>query len=172
MPGRGRWTLLIGVGGLSAALLWGEWTILTEQVSPDSSQALVAEAAASDPTPVPALPFEVSAVIGRPIFTRGRRPAEAKSPVVPTRESLPRLSGVLIGGDDRRALFVPRQGGRTIVLREGDSLGEATILAIRAGEVILATGAAKRVVKLAADMRRPSDRIISSLETPRSGLPQ
>ena len=78
-------------------------------------------------------------ILARPLIYPGRRapaPAAAAVEQAPA-EPMPRLAGVIVGPAGRSALFVPGQGGRTLVLQEGAHVGPYVIRTIRSNEVVL-----------------------------------
>ena len=75
-------------------------------------------------------------VLARPLFSPNRRPAEKDAaPVASLPKLLPRLTGVVVSPVGRFALFAGAEGGRPLVMSEGDHVGGIVIEAIEAGEV-------------------------------------
>jgi hypothetical protein len=102
------------------------------------------------PRPVPAALSEergyVATILARPLFTRGRKPEREEGPAeASTDVERPRLSGILITPEGRRAIFAPTGGGKPLVLAEGAAVGGDRIRRIEAGRVILATEDGKTV---------------------------
>ena len=66
-------------------------------------------------------------VLARPLFTPGRRPPTpgqvAVGPAPAADKGLPRMTGILIDGESRRAIFVGPEGGRPVVVAEGGRVG-------------------------------------------------
>ncbi len=81
----------------------------------------------------------VAALLTRPPFAPDRRPDPGQGAA--TDPGLPHLTGILISGDDRRAIFTTNEAGRpegrSTVVREGDSLGAYRVEAISPASVIL-----------------------------------
>jgi hypothetical protein len=75
----------------------------------------------------------VRTILTRPLFAPSRRPPAG---AIATGELLPRLAGVIIGPDIRRAIFVPAKGG-VIVVPEGGRAGDYEIRSIAPDEVVL-----------------------------------
>jgi hypothetical protein len=74
--------------------------------------------------------------LARPLFDPRRRPNAGGSQQ--TAAGLPRLTGVLVGLDERLAFFVDPAGGKPQVVREGDTIGAHVVQSIRPGEAIVA----------------------------------
>ena len=81
----------------------------------------------------------VQTVLARPLFNRDRRPADAPAAVAAGEAStpLPRLTGARISPAGRRAIFAGADGGRPVVVGEGDSVAGYTVQAISPGAVTL-----------------------------------
>jgi hypothetical protein len=75
----------------------------------------------------------VRTILARPLFEPSRRPPAGAGV---TGEVLPRLAGVIIGPDLRRAIFVPAKGS-AIVVPEGGRAGGYEIRSIGPNEVVL-----------------------------------
>jgi hypothetical protein len=78
-------------------------------------------------------------ILGRPLFALNRRPAKAHGggPRIAA-SGLPRLSGIIIAGRSRRAIFMP-DGGKPVVLAEGASIEDGTIRQIAVDRVVVAS---------------------------------
>ncbi len=74
----------------------------------------------------------VAAILARPLFSPGRRPAAA----APT-AALPRLTGTILHGSDRSVIFAPIGGGKPVVAHEGTEVGGYKVQAIQAGSVTM-----------------------------------
>jgi hypothetical protein len=77
-------------------------------------------------------PREPVALLARPLFSRDRRPAIAAPPSM---AQLPRLSGIMVTGTRRYAIFAPDRGA-AIIAAEGSSVGGYRISEITARQVI------------------------------------
>ncbi|MGH7080673.1 MAG: hypothetical protein ACREFU_21545 [Acetobacteraceae bacterium] len=86
----------------------------------------------------------VSAILARPLFSPNRRPAPSSAGA---RELLPpRLSGIIIDGADRLAIFAATGNGRPIVVRRGQTVGKWSVSAVEADGVLLTgPGGARRL---------------------------
>ena len=73
-------------------------------------------------------------ILARPLFTQGRRPAAAAAAPV-AQDKPPRLSGILVAGGDRRAIF--EAGEKPVVGVVGTQIGAYRILAITPLQVTL-----------------------------------
>ena len=71
---------------------------------------------------------DASVILARPLFSIGRRPAAAKSATTVDTDDLPRLSGIMIAGAQRHAIFEGE--GKPRVTAIGDHVGDYRILAI------------------------------------------
>ena len=84
----------------------------------------------------------VATALSRPLMDPTRRPRTIVTPAVAASivsaegTDLPRLSGVIITPDGRRAIFTPATG-KPLVLAEGDHVGHAVIKTISPNQVIL-----------------------------------
>ncbi len=79
--------------------------------------------------------------LARPLFDRSRRPPAPAAMQAPEPErerppELPRLSGVMVNGAERSAIFVVANG-RPLVAREGSQVSGFTVQAIRMGQATL-----------------------------------
>jgi hypothetical protein len=76
-------------------------------------------------------------VLGRPLFTVGRRPPKSSGGGHQANTSgLPRLAGIMITPAGKRAIFAP-DGGKPLVLTEGAALDDATIRSIQRDRVVV-----------------------------------
>lgn len=69
----------------------------------------------------------------------------------PANAEPPRLSGIVIAGTERLAIFAGRSGEATLVVREGDLLGDERVTGIDARGVRFDGPAGKRMVTLGED---------------------
>jgi hypothetical protein len=77
-------------------------------------------------------------ILDRPLFAPSRRPPQEEVPVetveAPEVEApppvIPRLAGIIVGPQSRRALFQPADGGKPLSLGEGDEIAGWVIEAI------------------------------------------
>lgn len=80
-------------------------------------------------------PSPVQTLLARPLFNADRRP-EARSAVAAATETpLPRLTGMIVAPEGKRALFV--LDGRTVTAAEGHAVGAWTVGRIAGGVVRL-----------------------------------
>ena len=133
---RGAAILLAG----AALLAWSAWTVVMSGAAAPSPGPAIARLA---PVRPPALlsrrdrHADAEAVLARPLFAPTRRPSEAAPTLAAAPASLPRLSGVLLNGPNRSAIFAPLDGGRPVVAQVGGQLGAYTIQSIAAGRVVV-----------------------------------
>ena len=74
-------------------------------------------------------------VLARPLFSPTRRPAAAAAVAGPATADLPRLTGTLVTGSVRHAIFAAPAGGNPAVASEGGQIGEFRVQSIEAGRV-------------------------------------
>ena len=128
--------------------------------------------ASQNTSSVPAYDTYVAELLARPLFSSTRRPDQA--PRLPgsaaTVAGVPRLSGILVNGADRRAIFAgAEQGGRvqSIVAREGDDVGAYRVQSVTFASVTL-TGPNGAVVLKPSFTTAPSAQGPSGLQVPSS----
>lgn len=80
-----------------------------------------------------------TAILARPLFRQGRQPyptndqeALSTAPV-----DLPRLTGILLASDLKRAIFAPEGSDKPIVVAEGENVGEWRVQEIAADSVTM-----------------------------------
>jgi hypothetical protein len=79
----------------------------------------------------------VATILGRPLFRGDRRPAPADSRGNAQQGDMPRLTGILLASDGRRAIFQPAGKDRAIVVEVGETVGEWRVQDIAADAVTL-----------------------------------
>lgn len=101
----------------------------------------------------------VETLLGRPLFSHSRRPPDvaapgtaATSPTMP----LPRMTGILIDGPRRSAIFAASAGGKPVVVLEGGHLGPFTIQSIQPQQVVVLGPDGRRVVHTSFDPDLPA----------------
>jgi hypothetical protein len=108
-------------------------------------------------------------ILARPLFSASRRPphvaAGARDEAAPDEA---RLSGILIGGFGRRAIFAPSGGGKPLVLGEGAAVNESTIRSIQPDQVVLASGI---VLRPAFDKNRVPTAFTPPFQPPMPSFP-
>lgn len=108
--------------------------------------------------PVPQLPAELHfnlppiedlhAVLERPIFSPNRRPPAPEAVALPALRSFDfALKGIVVDGDERVAVFLPKDNGKAMLLREGDTAAGWTLLRIEVDHVVLSRGDAETVLE-------------------------
>ncbi len=119
--------------------------------------------------PVPTAPVAdvriddlVATVLDRPLMDPNRRARGIAPVALVGSDELPRLSGVIIGPDGKRAIFAS-VSGRPQVLAEGDHVGQTVIKTILPDEVILAGSEGEQVIRLRHSPTMPTT------STPRGG---
>ena len=89
----------------------------------------------------------VAGLLDRPLMDPSRRAHGAEPAAPATGSEVPRLSGVIIGPDGKRAIFATGSG-RPQVLAEGERVGQTIIKTIMPDEVILAGSEGEQVIRL------------------------
>ena len=141
-------------------------------VIPTSRARAVTPAQAAAPAPVLHGDEWVATILARPLFTRDRRPAGAAASVAASDAggTLPRLTGIAISPDQRRAIFAGGENGKPIVVQEGGSIAGFTIQTIAPGGVTVQGPSGERTVALAFDPAPPTPR--ADAEQPQQGPQQ
>lgn len=100
----------------------------------------------------------VATILARPLFTRDRRPvaATASAALGESNGNLPRLTGIAISPDQRRAIFAGADGAKPIVVEEGGSIAGFTVQAIAPDGVKVQGPDGDRTVALAFDQSPPA----------------
>lgn len=100
----------------------------------------------------------VATLLARPLFSQTRRPPEgpgsdpgAERPGRP----LPRMTGILIDGPHRHALFVAPNGGKPISVAVGGKIGSFTVETIDPQQVIMLGPEGRRAVHTSFDPNPP-----------------
>ncbi len=81
-------------------------------------------------------PHAVKTLLARPLFDQTRRPPASPS-LVAVAPRLPQLTGVVVSPAGAFAIFANSDGGKPVVVREGDQVGFAVIETVAAGQVTL-----------------------------------
>lgn len=80
----------------------------------------------------------VETILARPLFSPSRRPpAVSAGPAAETVIGMPRLAGILISPDGKRAIFARPGGGKPLTTTEGDKIDRWTVLSIEMWQVTL-----------------------------------
>jgi hypothetical protein len=135
--------VLVALGGLGAVLTAA---ILAELVSnldgtppAESEPAAAGEVAAGSPAAAGNTTDWNAVLLARPPFNPRRRPdpvaAEAASTSVQAPADLPRLAGIVISRDGKRAIFQAADGEKPIVVTEGEDVAGWTVQLIAGGGV-------------------------------------
>lgn len=92
-------------------------------------------------------------ILERPLFNRDRRPVATPGVAGGAAPGLPRLAAVVVHPTGRTATFVPADGGKPVVAREGTRVGGFTVQAIQAGQVTVLGPDGVRVLHPSFDQR-------------------
>lgn len=135
------WPLL----GLVAAVLVG--TVVLEVQGSNDPVPVAEQSMVSAPVPLPVAvvaslgpdnsPQWAERTLARPLFSETRRPPADIPVVTAGSPKLPRLTGVVVSPAGGFAIFAGIEGGKPIVAREGDQVGDAVIEAVAVGQVTL-----------------------------------
>ncbi len=148
---------LPALAGLLALLVLAEWIIpdggVARLTRPRSSLAVGHRVAA----PIVALGDEALAerILARPLFLAGRRvppPIAVAAPAPVVREvPLPRLTGILMAGGTRVAVFQVAGAPKPVTAGVGDAVSAWTVTAIKANEVTLAGADGEKTLSPSGD---------------------
>jgi len=84
----------------------------------------------------------------RPLFRVDRRPATPANDATPKSDGSARLTGVLTGPFDHRAIFVASADPKPIIAREGDRVGGFLVRSIAPGRVVVVeAGGGERILQ-------------------------
>ena len=142
------------LGGTAGRALWGASAVLAVVLGLEWTGSLGGD----EPAPVPEAQHKVAAsqpqdedtrdtadwvdtVLARPLFSVSRKPAKPDAAATIAGAGMPRLAGILVTPQGRRAIFAPEAGGKPLVVAEGGNVDDVKIVSIRPDRVILASGA-------------------------------
>ena len=167
---------LMALVALVAAGLVG---ILGYELLPSVTEPDLAPVAVSAPSagnaPIAAAPATMAAasndaLLTRPLFSQTRRPPDVAGPAstaAGSTEAVPRMTGILIDGPNRRAIFASGHAGKTVTVVEGGRLGAFTVQSIEPRQVTLVGPAGPQTVRttfdpsLAAPAQAPATSFVS-----------
>jgi hypothetical protein len=98
---------------------------------------------------------QTAPVLARPLFSKSRRPVPAADGARAVAASVPRLSGILISPRRRTAIFAPTEGGKPVVISEGEHLGAFIVQTIDPGEVTIMGPNGSRLLRPTFDEAAP-----------------
>ena len=95
-------------------------------------------------------------LLARPLFSQTRRPPNVAGPVASAPSiaaPLPRMTGILIDGPRRSAIFAApaTPGGKPVIVAEGGRIGPFTVQTIEPQQVIVIGPEGKRTVRTSFD---------------------
>lgn len=158
------------VAAALTALLLVEYRMLVrEEPAPASRvQRAVVVPPAADARPGDLAPVHVATVLARPLFRPDRRPPAAPGAAAGKAAELPRLTGIMIDGGGRRAIFADDK--RPIVASEGDRVGVYMVQAIAPGRVTVYGPEGERVLRPSFDPKsgdpKPGDALAPAMPLP------
>jgi general secretion pathway protein N len=133
----------------------------------------VVSTSVAGPSTVPSLVPSAAAVaasnetlLRRPLFSQTRRPPNVASPAgvaAVAAEPLPRMTGILIDGPNRRAIFAGASGGKATVVVEGGHVGAFTVQTIDPRQVTLVGPGGPRTLRTAFDPALPAPAAVPSV---------
>ncbi len=102
-------------------------------IAPPSTAAAGGQAIAADAA------AQAASIMARPLFRIDRRPLAKDAQIVVSSQftDLPRLAGILLSSDARKAMFQAAANDKTIVVGEGETVGNWRVRAISADSVTL-----------------------------------
>ena len=101
----------------------------------------------------------LATLLARPPFSQTRRPPDRTSAAPGARPSdlkLPRMTGILIDGSRRSALFVAPDGGKPISVAVGGTIGPFTVQSIEPQSVVVLGPEGRRMVRTSFDPNPPA----------------
>lgn len=152
--------------------------VLGYEAWPSATPTEPAPAAVSAPSAAnaPIAPATMAApsndtLLTRPLFSQTRRPPDGASPAAAATggaEALPRMTGILIDGPNRRAIFASGSGGKTVTVVEGGRLGAFTVQSIGPRQVTLVGPAGPQTVRTTFDpsLAAPAQAPVPSFVSP------
>jgi hypothetical protein len=161
------------VAAALAALLLVEFRALAPQepaLALRARRGAVVVPPVADARPGDLTPAHVATVLARPLFRPDRRPPALPDAAVGKAANLPRLTGIMIDGGGRRAIFADER--KPIVAVEGDRIGVYLVQAIAPGEVTVYGPEGQRVLRPAFDQKAgdPKAGDAPQAATPQPGL--
>jgi hypothetical protein len=97
----------------------------------------------------------VEFILARPLFSPDRRPTSSSAAVAAPQPPLPRLTGVVVFSSEQRAIFAPSGNGKSVVVAEGERIGDVLVRRIEAGRVTVLTPDGERVLRPTFDPSLP-----------------
>ncbi len=154
--------------GLSGAVAWELMGPVEAARGPGPARAADVRAEPVAAPPVDAA-GDVAAILARPLFSPGRRPLAPNvvAEATPAAAALPRLTGVLVTGAGKSAIFAAQP--RATVVGEGGRLGRFTVRSIEPGRVVVIGPDGARTVEPSFDPSRPVP--AAAAPRPQLGLP-
>jgi general secretion pathway protein N len=152
--------LLLTLSSLAAvlvAVLFLEYQgARSEDVPLQAASPRPAVASTSSAIAASSLQEDVATVLARPLFVAGRRPTTASAGAA-GQSGLPRLTGVLVSGGERRLIFSAGSDGKPVVVSEGGRIGPYRVQSIGAGEATLVGPEGARTLRPSfTDLGQPS----------------
>jgi hypothetical protein len=100
----------------------------------------------------------VATILARPLFSRDRRPlATPGQNATVAAAGVPRLAGILVSPLGRTAIFAAANGGKPVVVSEGNHLGRFVVKSIDVGQVTLIGPEGQRMLRPSFDNATASD---------------
>jgi hypothetical protein len=145
----------LGVAALALCLVIAAEILGGPGTASPGSQDRIAAPAPQGRTGVPEAPDRHGAwlkqILARPLFSPGRHPAEVTAAGV---QGLPRLTGVVVTGSQRIAIFAAPSNGHPIVAESGAHVGAYEVQAIADGGVTVVGPEGTTLLRPAFDAAR------------------
>ena len=172
MMGQGR-GFLLGLAATSAVLcalvgLEISWWQQDAPAYPVSARVVTADTdRRSDAVETPNQHEEwLNEILSRPLFSAGRRPVEATASVS---RGLPRLTGIVVAGTQRVAIFAGLSNDRPIVAQPGTHVGAYEVQTVTDTGVTVAGPEGITVIKPIFDANRPPAPAVARQQAARTG---
>lgn len=120
----------------------------------DKAETPVSPGPAAVPTPMQQHNRQalVDGIHARPLFAASRRPAvQLANPVVTAHP--PRLTGILVYGEKRNAIFAAPDGGHSVIAHESTQVGAYTVQSIETRQVMLLGPEGTQILRPSFDLR-------------------
>ena len=105
-------------------------------------------------------------ILSRPLFSPSRRPAEA---VASVSRGLPRLTGIVVAGTQRAAIFAGTSNDHPIVAQAGTHVGAYEVQTVSDAGVTVAGPEGVTVLKPIFDANRPAAPAVARQQAARAG---
>jgi hypothetical protein len=108
-------------------------------------------------------------IVARPLFSPDRRPTVSDARTI---QGLPRLTGVIVNGPRRVAIFAASQGGSAVVVEAGSRVGVYEVREVTDAGVTVLGPEGTTVIRPTFDTAPPSPRATRPASAPRPEVPR